>query len=82
MSCKYATWFLKQAHQTVGYDRYNLGNIRSKQYRLPDSKVHGAYMGLIWGRQGPGEPHVGPVNFALWAALNMLIPGPPLTNMV
>ena len=34
---------------------------------LPDSKVHGAYMGSIWGRQGLGGPHVGPWNFAIWA---------------
>ena len=26
----------------------------------PDSKVHGANMGPIWG------PHVGPMNFAIW----------------
>ena len=32
----------------------------------PDSKVHGANMGPIWGRQGPGGPHVGPINFAIW----------------
>ena len=32
----------------------------------PDSKVHGANMGLIWGRQDPGGPHVGPVNIASW----------------
>ena len=25
-----------------------------------DSKVHGANMGPIWGRQDPGGPHVGP----------------------
>ena len=30
----------------------------------PDSKVHGANMGPIWGRQDPGGPHVGPLNFA------------------
>ena len=30
----------------------------------PDSKVHGAIMGPIWGRQDPGGPHAGPVNFA------------------
>ena len=34
---------------------------------LPDSKVHGAKMGAIWGRQDPGGPHVGPMNFAIWA---------------
>ena len=31
----------------------------------PDSKVHVAIMGPIWGRQGPGGPHVGPTNFAI-----------------
>ena len=30
----------------------------------PDSKVHGANMGPIWGRQDPGGPQVGPMNFA------------------
>ena len=32
----------------------------------PDSKVHGANMGPHWGRQDPGGPHVGPMNFATW----------------
>ena len=42
----------------------------------PDSKVHGANMGLIWGRQDPGGPHVGPMNFAIWViiAVNCLRP--------
>ena len=31
----------------------------------PDSKVHGANMGPIWGRQDPGGPQVGPMNFAI-----------------
>ena len=26
-------------------------------------------MGPIWGRQDPGGPHVGPVNFAIWGCL-------------
>ena len=30
-----------------------------------DSQVHGANMGLIQGRQDPGGPHVGPMNFAI-----------------
>ena len=34
--------------------------------RYPDSKVHGAKMGPIWGRQDPGGPRVGPTNFAIW----------------
>ena len=33
---------------------------------IPDSKVHGADMGPIWGRQDPGVPRVGPGNFAIW----------------
>ena len=35
----------------------------------PNSKVHGANMGPIWGRQDPGSPHVGPMNFAIWGLL-------------
>ena len=33
---------------------------------FPDSKVHGANMGPIWGRQDPGGPHVGSMNLAIW----------------
>ena len=40
---------------------------------VPDSKVHGASMGPICGRQDPCWPHVGPLNFAIW--------GVPDTNM-
>ena len=32
---------------------------------IPDSKVHGANMGPIWGRQDPRGPHVGPINFVI-----------------
>ena len=35
---------------------------------MPDSKVNGANMGPIWGRQDQGGPHVGPMNFAIWDA--------------
>ena len=35
-------------------------------HMVPDSKVHGANMGSIWGRQDPGGPHVGPMNLAIW----------------
>ena len=34
--------------------------------RNPDSKVRGANMGPIWGRQDPGGPHVGRSNLAIW----------------
>ena len=36
------------------------------EYSIPNSKVHGANMGPIWGRQEPGGPHVGPMNFIIW----------------
>ena len=35
--------------------------------RSRDSRIHGANMGPIWGLQGPGGPHVGPMNLAIWA---------------
>ena len=37
-----------------------------QQICYPDSKVHGANMGPIWGWQGPGGHHVGPMNLAIW----------------
>ena len=33
---------------------------------IPDSKVYGANMGPIWGRQDPYGPHVGLINLAIW----------------
>ena len=41
---------------------------QSSNNNYPDSKVHGANMGPIWGRQDPGGPHVGPMNFAIWVS--------------
>ena len=38
----------------------------------PDNKVHGANMVPIWGRQDPGGPHVGPMNFAIWVLVTRL----------
>ena len=38
---------------------------------IPDSKVHGANMGPIWGRQDPGGPHVGPMNLAIWDSIDL-----------
>ena len=36
---------------------------------VPDSKVHGANMVPIWGRQDPGGPPVGPMNLTIWGKL-------------
>ena len=33
---------------------------------FPDSKVCGANMGPIWGRQDPGGRHVGLINLVIW----------------
>ena len=44
-----------------------MSNIRNLTDEHPDSKIHGANMGSIWGRQDPGGPHVGPMNFDIWA---------------
>ena len=35
----------------------------------PDSKVHGANMGPIWGWQDPVGPHVGPINLVIWVGV-------------
>ena len=43
---------------------WSLVNYLYKGY--PYSKVPGAKMGPIWGREDPGGPHVGPINFAPW----------------
>ena len=39
----------------------------------PDSKVHGANVGPTWGQQGPGGPHVGPMNLAIWVCMKVVI---------
>ena len=39
---------------------------KSHSKATPDSKVHRTNMGPIWGRQDPGGPHVGRMNFAIW----------------
>ena len=42
-------------------------------YDNPASKVHGPNMGPIWGRQDPGGPHVGPMNFAIGEDLQPIV---------
>ena len=34
-----------------------------------------ANMGPIWGRQDPGGPHVGPMNFAIWDWITQVFHG-------
>ena len=58
---------------------YSITSQSADQYMehviCPNSKVHGANMGPIWGRQDPGGSHVGPINFVIWdPALRIWIP--------
>ena len=46
--------------------------LHKKQLDYPDSKVHGANMGPIWGRQYPSGPYVGPMNLAIWVYIFLL----------
>ena len=46
----------------------------------PDSKVFGANVGPIWGRQDPGGPQVGPMNFAIWDITGQASTGPLSTH--
>ena len=38
---------------------------QNAQANYPDSKVHGANMGLTWVLSAPDGPHVGPMNLAI-----------------
>ena len=49
---------------------------------IPDSKVHRANMGPIWGRQDPGGPHVGPMNFAIWHGIDPEIQNIPSEELI
>ena len=49
---------------------------------IPDSKVHRANMGPIWGRQDPGGPHVGPMNFAIWDGIDPEIQNIPSEELI
>ena len=46
-----------------------LWNPQKTSCNNPGSKVHGANMGPIWGRQDPGGPHVGPMDLAIREAI-------------
>ena len=52
----------------------NTSEVVFLKVHIPDSKIHGANMGPIWGRQDPGGPHVGPMNFAIWAVIFQTVP--------
>ena len=45
----------------------------TETHSVPDSKVHGANMGSIWGRQDPGGPHVDPMKVAIRGEAPLII---------
>ena len=62
----WVNWFMSQSSlSNVGL---RIANTPSATHccAYPDSKVHGANMGPIWGQQNPGGPYVGPMNFVIW----------------
>ena len=63
--CRHDVFYLLRPTQNVRHDVNDIGEY-IPLYGNPDSKVHGANMGPIWGRQDPGGPHAGPMNFAIW----------------
>ena len=44
-------------------------SLQAVRLNYPDREFRGANMGPIWGRQDPGGPHVGPMNFAIWVCM-------------
>ena len=54
----------------IAYLQYCLDHSSLETIYSPDSKVRGANIGTIWGRQDAGGPHVGPMNFAIWAGIS------------
>ena len=48
------------------FDVLHVSKMYASKMLYPDSKVHGANMRPIWGRQDPGGPHVGPMKLAIW----------------
>ena len=66
--CFYATYDVCNKHLSPIYTQITgiTETYRCTCQCFPDSKVHVANMGPIWGRQDPGGPHVGPMNFTIW----------------
>ena len=62
LSVLFYGYFLNTTNQTVCIDPEYCIHF----HRIPDSKVPGAKMGPIWGREDPNRPHGDPMNFAIW----------------
>ena len=60
------TWIFTKDKQPCPQGILSRGADLELQDAIPNSKVHGANMRPIWGRQGPGGPHVGIMNLVIW----------------
>ena len=54
----------------MNVDMIGVQGLFSLSANTPDSKVPGANIRPIWGRQDPGGSHVGPRNLAIWDVLS------------
>ena len=64
-----AEYIYQFIHNFHGLEYPVLVAMQNENGIYPDSKVHGANMGPIWGRQDPGGPRVGHMNFVIWVLL-------------
>ena len=62
-------YYLNELHLKLYTEMTNEKKSYLLQIDNPDSKICGAHMGPIWGRQEPGGPHVSPMNFAIWECI-------------
>ena len=57
-------WTMQYLKKTA-FKGSNQGTRRLRIYNPQESQI-AKFMGPIWGRQDPGGPHVGPLNFVIW----------------
>ena len=60
------------SHNILSDSRGDPRSIAMHLSDYPDNNVLRANMGPIWGRQGPGGPHVGHMNLAIWITLHVI----------
>ena len=68
--------------ESTGHQRFSIdfhSHPGTNQCSSSIGKVRGANMWPIWGRQDPGGPHVGPMNFVIWVGIHG---GPTETGIV
>ena len=64
--CWYLPCYCRLMAMVNSHSRLEYHRAMDNLYSIPDSKVHRANMGPIWGRQDPDGPHAGHTNLAIW----------------